>query len=42
MQTNAEQFHTDAAPTFNRQVYNNRNKTVNISANNQLICNKDL
>ena len=38
--TNAEQFHTDAASTFNRQAYRSRNRQVNISANNLFQLNK--
>ena len=38
--TNAEQFHTDATSTFNRQAYHNRNTAVNISANNIFQLNK--
>ena len=38
--TNAEQFHTDAASTFNRQAYRSRNRQVNISANNIFQLNK--
>ena len=38
--TNAEQFHTDASSTFNRQAYHNRNTAVNISANNIFQLNK--
>lgn len=39
-QTNAEQFHTDAPSTFNRQDYYNRSKDLNISATNLFQLNK--
>ena len=38
--TNAEQFHTDAASTFNRQAYLGRNTAVNIIGNNLFQLNK--
>lgn len=38
--TNAEQFHTDAASTYNRQAFQNRNTAVNISGNNLFQLNK--
>ena len=38
--TNAEQFHTDATPTFNRQAYLGRSTTTNIRANNLFQLNK--
>ena len=38
--TNAEQFHTDAASTFNRQAYHNRNTAVNIIGGNLFQLNK--
>ena len=38
--TNAEQFHTDAPSTFNRQAYSYRNKDISISASNTFQLNK--
>ena len=38
--TNAEQFHTDAASTYNRQAFLGRNTAVNISGNNLFQLNK--
>ena len=38
--TNAEQFHTDAASTFNRQAYYHRSKDLSLSAYNNFQLNK--
>ena len=39
-QTNAEQFHTDAPSTYNRQTYRHRNRDLSLSAANLFQLNK--